>query len=121
MAVTIEIPGPPRPKARPRPNPAGGVWSPSKGEEERVAGYLLRFKGLFPEGPVGMACEFHVNSRSRADVDNLVKLVKDAAEKAGVYTNDFQVTKSYQKRVVVSSGMEKTIVWLGRPEEMGGA
>jgi crossover junction endodeoxyribonuclease RusA len=108
----IEIPGRPVPKKRPRVNrETRRVWTESAPAEDAVAMYLLRWKGLFPNPePVHVDLEFHVTMRSRADIDNLAKLVLDAAQKAGVYDNDGQVESCNAKRVFVSLPDQKTIV-----------
>lgn len=51
-----------------------------------------RFGGLVFDGNVAVACVFHRGNRQRIDIDNLVKLVLDAATQAGVWQDDSQVT-----------------------------
>ena len=111
---TVEIPGKPVPKARPRPG-ARGWYVPSAKSQEAVAMYFMQHRGRFPEGPVIVDTEFDVNPRSRADEDNLRKLVLDAMQNAGVFGNDHQVTGGTTARRIVSTGKERTVVHFGRP------
>lgn len=113
--LRVEVPGRPVPKARPRFNSAGGIWTPSSKAEEAVAWYFVRYKDLFPSGPVKVRAEFFCNPRQRADADNLLKLVCDAITRAGVWRDDFQAADKIASRYTVPEGEERTVVFLGRP------
>jgi Endodeoxyribonuclease RusA len=81
----------PVPKARPRPNPRGGVYTPSQAEEEALAMALRPGSGAYPSGQVHVELVFWLCMGSPGDGDNYEKLVLDALQKAGVYSNDRQV------------------------------
>lgn len=117
MAIVLEIPGKPVPKARPRPSMHGGWYVPSAKAQEAVATHALKYKGLYAEGPVVVVARFHINSRSRADADNLMKLLLDGLQDSGAIGNDMRVVEQRSKKIWVATGTEKTIVWIGRPEE----
>lgn len=91
--VMLTIPGDPKSKARPRVNPRGGVWTDSAAEEEAVAMRLRVARGSTPSmtDGVAFAAVFFRNTRQRRDVDNMLKLVLDAATKAGIWVDDRQV------------------------------
>jgi Holliday junction resolvase RusA-like endonuclease len=114
----VVIQGKPVPKARARKG-RNGWYTPTSAHEEWVAMHFVKHRGLYREGRVMVACAFYVNSRSKADSDNLVKLVRDAMQKAGVFTNDVQVQRGWDQIDVVPDGTEHTVVWFGRPEEAG--
>lgn len=86
------IDGPPKSKARPRPNPRGGVWSPSTADEDALAYRLKAVVDTRHEGNVIVAAIFFRPNFQRVDVDNLLKLVLDAGTKAGIWRDDSQVT-----------------------------
>lgn len=88
----IVIEGPPKSKARPRLGKRGSVYSPSKPNEEAL-GWELKtiFKQRIEEGNLAVGCVFYRPNRQRIDVDNLLKLVMDAATGI-VWKDDSQVT-----------------------------
>ena len=116
MIQLIRVPGPPRPKARPQKG-RDHWYVPSAEDEKRVAWYFVQLKGEFLEGPVRIDTFFYVNARSRADEDNLRKLVLDALQRVGVLKNDRQVAGGLCWREVVSKGGEGSVVRIGRPDD----
>lgn len=105
--------GRPQPKARPRPNPRGGVWTPSASSEESLAWVLRPLHGAYPTGHVGVVLEFHFAGGNIGDGDNYEKLVLDALQKAGAYTNDSQVRQcSWQLHLCDDPFDERTVIGL---------
>lgn len=87
------IPGNPVPKARARRNSrTGHWWTPSAEAELAVSLELLQYRRWFTRHPVAVDLVFHTQGRT-SDVDNLIKLVLDAATKADVWNDDRQVMK----------------------------
>lgn len=66
----------------------GRIWTPSTPHEEAVAKVLLAYRGTF-KGMRGLSLVgLFYGADSRADGDNLLKLVVDAVGRAGVIDND---------------------------------
>ncbi len=84
------VPGRPVPKGRPRFK-NGHAYTPKKTREyeDLVAYHSLHKQGSFPEGPVRVTLSFH--TKSKADLDNLIKSVLDGVQLAGVFKDDRQV------------------------------
>ena len=117
MIFEVTIPGPPRPKARPRQG-RGHWYDPSAKDEEAVAWYFARHKGEFLEGDVRVDTFFYVVPRSRADEDNLRKLVLDALQRIGVVNNDRQVVGGLCWREwAVGGDGARSVVRIGRPSD----
>jgi len=118
---SVTIPGKPVPKARPRPNRRGGVWTPSKAAQTAVAYHFNRYRGRYGKQRIMAYAVFYVHVRNPVhlpDGDNLWKLVADAMEEAGVVDNDRQITKSIQEVIEVGTPEEqRTVVWFGTKEE----
>lgn len=85
--VELRLDGEPVPKGRPRVGRNGNVYTPdATAAAELAIGWRVRerYTGLAPTAlPVGLAVAFRSRGsrgkrRGRADLDNLVKLVKDA-------------------------------------------
>lgn len=99
MRIEITIPGEPRPKARPRVVRGGRqVYSPSAEEEERVAWYITAARTAARVGPLygsayRVTATFYLGHRRPVDGDNLLKLVLDAGNKAGIWSDDSLVTE----------------------------
>jgi len=73
--LTLTIPGNPKPKERPR-FVRGRVYSPSKGEERRMAQHIrfqlpLHYKPL--KGILVVRATFFRKTKHRVDLDNLIK------------------------------------------------
>ncbi len=88
--VVFTVPGKPVPKGRPRFK-NGRVYTPKKTREyEEFVAYSARSKAdnRF-EGPVRVSLRFH--TKSKADLDNLIKSVLDGCQIGGVFENDSQV------------------------------
>lgn len=61
--------------------------------------------------------DFHFKGGARpGDIDNLEKLVLDAAQDAGVFPNDMQIVEVH-KRVIRPSTADKTVLEITRLEE----
>lgn len=91
--VMVVHEGEPIPLARARVGRRGG-YNPARTEAALEAlAWSLRaaLPGPPVKGPVSLAAIFHWESSHEADVDNLLKLVMDAAQRAQVYVNDRQV------------------------------
>lgn len=87
MNITINIPGRPKPKARPR-MVRNKIWTPTTEHENAVATYMLKHQGAF-KGGTGLALStWFYAPDPRADGDNLLKLIIDAVVKAGVIDDD---------------------------------
>lgn len=106
MNLTIDLPGKPRPKARPR-MVRGKIWTPSTPHEDEVATQMLVHQGKFA-GQKGLSIStWFYGAHPRSDGDNLLKLVVDAAVKAGVIDDDkvsVVVQGSYECRGVNDEG-----------------
>lgn len=89
--VLAVVSGEPRSKARPRVGKYGNVYTPGK-VEERTTGNELRREFPKPvDGNLAVFCIFYRSSRSRVDVDNMLKHVLDSATGI-VWQDDSQVT-----------------------------
>lgn len=104
----IVIPYPPKPKARPRvttrPDGTSHTYMPATYTEwkENVA-TIIRLKGRNLRGPIIMGCMFYKDHivldmwettrqrHGRADLDNLLGGIMDAAQQSGVIENDKDV------------------------------
>jgi Holliday junction resolvase RusA-like endonuclease len=116
----VVIEGKPVPKKRPRPNPKGGVWTPSKEAQTWVAYHFTPYRGRYGDQKIMASAVFYCHVRNPTqlpDGDNLWKLVSDAIEEAGVINNDRQITKATHEVVEVPAGQERTVVWFGTREE----
>lgn len=102
--ITIDIPGKPKSKARPR-MVKGKIWTPSSPEEDAVAMMMLPHKGKFADKRNLSFCCWFYGSNPRSDADNMWKLYADAAVKAGVIDDDrFIVHGFFEKRDVDNEG-----------------
>lgn len=52
------------------------------------------------EGGVGICFAFFPPDNRRHDLDNLLKLVKDAFQDAGLYADDNNIVKSFQEKIL---------------------
>ena len=77
--TTFFVPGRPVPKARPRLNRRGHVYTPQPTKAwEALVGWTARSVGVQPlEGEVSIDLEFNLPDRRRVDLDNLIKAVMD--------------------------------------------
>ena len=95
-ALTMVHEGTPKPKERPRFNPKSkSVFTPSRTiQAQRDLLYTFRVangrRAPYPD-TLAMVAVFYVPTRQRKDVDNLMKLVMDAATKARIWLDDSQV------------------------------
>lgn len=110
-ALVFEIPGPPVPKERPRRGKAGHFYTPTrtKTAEEEIA-MLARSKRVrFGDNNVAVTLTFHT-SAWKGDGDNFEKLILDALEKGGVFSNDKQVRRVRWEIVECEPSHQKTEV-----------
>lgn len=97
--VAITIPGNPRPKQRPRLGKGGNTYTPkaTRVAENGVATLLQNaMPGPPTDKPVAVCLRFHRDNHRRADLDNLVKLVLDAANGV-VWRDDAQVEQIHAR------------------------
>lgn len=89
----LVVDGEPRSKARPRFGGNGRVYSSHKQvEAEAALGWHLRRAFREPlAGNLALACIFYRSTHGRVDVDNMLKLVMDAANTI-CWRDDYQVT-----------------------------
>jgi Holliday junction resolvase RusA-like endonuclease len=87
--------GNPIPKARARYGAGGHVFTPQRtrlAEGELVRAFREAWRRQPPlEASIALVVLFFVETRQRKDLDNLEKLVMDAATKARVWVDDSQV------------------------------
>ena len=108
VGFNILIPYPPKPKARPRvttrPDGTSHTYMPQTyAEWKENVGTIIRLKGKNLQGNVEMQCVFYPDHirlwmmetpkgrHGRADLDNLLGGVMDAAQMSGVIENDKNV------------------------------
>jgi Holliday junction resolvase RusA-like endonuclease len=109
-AFVIRVPHEPQGKERPRVNDGHAITPAATVAAERAVWgeFLQRYAGCSPlDEPVWMGCEFRTarsrkGSRGRWDLDNLVKLVKDALN-LHAYTDDHWVHGLYARIIPVES------------------
>jgi Holliday junction resolvase RusA-like endonuclease len=105
--VRVEVPYPPKPKARPRVT-KNGTFMPKEYVEWKanVAEVVALTTGKMSlAGPLSLVVEFHKEKMvfvmsegapkrfGRADIDNLMGGLMDAIELSGLITNDRQVSR----------------------------
>jgi Holliday junction resolvase RusA-like endonuclease len=61
-------------------------------EEHLAWRFKLALRGAYLTGNLAMVCVFYRPDRRRIDGDNMLKLVADAGNKAGIWGDDCQVT-----------------------------
>lgn len=88
----------PEPCQRPRLGKNGNTYSPSATPERNMAMMVLAAISHIPnapqtpfKGPCGVHITFCFHDNAKGDIDNRVKFVLDALQKAKVYSNDSQV------------------------------
>jgi Holliday junction resolvase RusA-like endonuclease len=101
LFLLVNMPIEPVAKERPRSTAKGQTYTPARTREaEKVIGTLLRAANRNSppvDEPVGVALHFDCTSRRRNDVDNLAKLVLDAANGI-VWTDDRHVAELHVTR-----------------------
>lgn len=81
-----------KPKARPRLGAGGRVYSPTSSHERSLAWELrAHYPGVRYESPVSVECAMF--GKQRGDLDNCIKTLLDALQKAGIIKNDKQVRR----------------------------
>lgn len=94
LLIDATIPGEPIPKGRPRTTASGRTYTPRRTEDAETAlswDLKIARKRQCIDGSVSVEMHFHCASPHPADLDNLVKLVLDAANHI-LWTDDQQVT-----------------------------
>lgn len=110
----VTVPGNPIPKGRPRF--AGHAYTPASTQAaEDALGWSLKV-GRPPKmtGQVVIVAAFYRQNRVRTDVDNLMKLVMDAATAAGLWIDDSQVTAQAAFIGIDDTHPRTEIVWAQR-------
>lgn len=117
VIVELRIPGPPQAKQRPQHGTNRNTFTPRATlQAEAVVGTFARqgMKGRPPvEFPVGVAAEFYMPTRHRADADNLLKLLMDAMNGI-VYQDDKQVDEVFvrvHRGVGADAARTEVAVW----------
>jgi Holliday junction resolvase RusA-like endonuclease len=87
--------GVPIPKARARFSKTGPAYTPKRtSDAEKDLAWVL--KANVPQrpmvGPVALVAMFYLPTQHRCDGDNLLKLLKDSGNRAGIWHDDSQVT-----------------------------
>lgn len=94
-SIYIVHDGVPVPKARARFSKAGPTYTPKRTvQAETDLAWTLRLR-VEPRplvGPLALVALFYVPDQRRMDGDNLLKLVKDAGNRAEIWHDDSQIT-----------------------------
>ena len=99
--TTFMVPGPPRPKGRPRLGRRGLVYTPrqTRHYEEWVAFMALQARVKCARGPVRVTLRFWFADERRRDLDNCAKAVLDALTGLA-WDDDSQVHELHTERGV---------------------
>lgn len=125
--IDLHLDGEPVPKARPRLGRNGNVYTPAAtAAAESAIGWRVkeRYEGLAPTAlPVGLAVAFDCRGSrgrrdGRADLDNLVKTVKDALNGIA-WVDDSQVEELHAtlRRGSPTPGTDIRVYLLNEPQE----
>jgi Holliday junction resolvase RusA-like endonuclease len=120
VIATFTIPGNPKPKERPRVV-RGHTYTPDATVAAETA-VLDAFYDTYPfwtpvETLVGLTVRFYRETRVRADIDNLVKLIQDALNRH-LYLDDVQIVRLEATKEYAGKGNGRTVVTV---TEIGGA
>jgi len=112
-SITLEIPGRPVPKGRPRVAAGGHAYTPRRTRdfEELVAWHARGARRRFGRQPLAVEIELWSQRPLRGDLDNYVKSILDGLERGGLFVNDRQVVSS-RAAFVVGAPDEKIVVRL---------
>jgi Holliday junction resolvase RusA-like endonuclease len=114
--VRFTVPGPPRPKERPRVT-SRGTFTPTRTKQyERAVGHaaiLHASRSWALDGVYRVTCLFVFRTHRHPDADNCLKACLDGMEGA-LYRNDKQVTETSARLVVEPGGLERTEVVVER-------
>lgn len=90
----IEIDGEPKPKGRPRFTRSGHAYTPkeTKEAEQVIIDAWEKVNSPKLDGELLVKCEFHVGTKRRKDLDNMLKLVLDALNKRA-FDDDSQIVR----------------------------
>lgn len=110
--LTVEIPGPPVPKARARQGAGGHTHTPQRviDAEQRISAFIATIPIRYTEN-LAMGCFFALKDATQTDADNLEKLVLDAINDSGLWLDDAQVTASV-KRLTIDRENPRTVITL---------
>lgn len=96
ILCSIDVPGDPIPKGRPRHGKGDRTYTPKRTEDaqQSVAWALMQGRRIRKPaaGPVHVTLSFRTKTKRRCDIDNLAKLVLDAGNGI-VYDDDQQVVR----------------------------
>jgi Holliday junction resolvase RusA-like endonuclease len=110
---TLVLRAAPVPKARPRLNrKTGGIYTPrqSKLAEDLMATLMASQLKAYGPAEIGLRVNFAFSTRKSGDLDNCLKLVMDALQKARVIDNDRQIRKITVTCEDVKIGEEHTAI-----------
>jgi Holliday junction resolvase RusA-like endonuclease len=109
--VQVTVPGPPRPKSRPRFTKTGRPYSvKSQVIQEEAIAWALRAKMGHRrfEGDVHVWCRFFCKNKQHGDLDNLEKLALDAAN--GIAYKDDRQVKECRGRIDIDKANPRTVI-----------
>lgn len=99
---TLDIPGDPVAKGRPRVYRGHGITPPrTVSAENRVyAAFIARYPDMKPVGgPVDVYAGFWLSRRGKPDIDNMIKLILDALNRVA-WRDDAQITRIIASKTV---------------------
>lgn len=105
MSLRLDLPMPPTINHYWRYGARGRVYISDKGVDfrrevlRRCASPVL----LFPSQRLSMSVTLHADSKRRYDLDNRIKCLQDALQKARVYADDAQIDELLVRRGAVRS------------------
>lgn len=115
-SVSFVVPGPPRPKERPRVT-ARGTFTPTRTKQyERAIGQTALMhasRSWALDGVYRVTCVFVFKSHRHCDADNALKAALDGMEGA-LYRNDKQVMETSARILVLPGQQERTEVTVER-------
>lgn len=121
MRFTFTVPGPPRPKERPRVRRDGRTFTPerTRAYESHVKACCLSTPGWsnpwVHDGEYRLDVVVYVSGAARADLDNVLKAIADALQGVA-YRNDRQVSHATILRLQGEPRAEVTVTLLGMPD-----
>lgn len=109
VLASIEVPGDPVPKARPRIGAGGGRTTDRTRAQEELFGWAFKRAIRRPfDGQLSLVVRFHTATRRRVDADNLAKLVMDAGN--GIAWHDDAQIRQVLAVVRLAAPVARTLV-----------
>lgn len=106
----FEVPGEPRPKARPRFGKGKAFTPPETVAHERKVAFFAKAAKVRPtSGPVVVGCSFYLGNNRRIDLDNLQKAICDALNGIA-WEDDSQVVESHASKAVDASNPRTVVI-----------